>query len=74
MVKENLAEIVAQGAAGALAAAVDLAFVMASRAGEVAGIPAHVRHTGWGSAWFRRPGRTPSCPQFGQMPWVRIAV
>jgi hypothetical protein len=21
---------------------------------------------------FRRPGRTPSCPQLGQMPWVQV--
>ena len=36
------------------------------------GMPAHVRQTGRGSVWLARPGRTPSCPQLGQMPWVRI--
>ena len=37
MVQQDFAEVLAQGTAGALAGAVDLAFAMAGLAGEVAG-------------------------------------
>ncbi len=73
--EQNLgSEVIAQGAAGALAAAVDLAFGAAGSAGEVA------RDAGAGQADRARvgavlaAGQHPVVSAAGAEPWVRIAV
>lgn len=74
LVQQDFAQVLAKGAAGALARAVDLAFAMAGFASEVAGDTGAAQANRSRVSAILAARRTPSYPQAGQMPWVRIAA
>ena len=74
MVQQDCVEVVAQGAAGAYRRGGRARLLVAGRAGEVAGDAGAGQADRLVASVRARPGRTPSWPQPGQMPWVRIAV
>jgi len=70
----NFAEVLTQGTAGTLSAAVDLTFAMTGSADEVAGHARAGQADRVGISAVAAAWEDAVVSQAGQMPWVRIAV